>query len=53
MAKPQRRVPCEFCERKFADDTSLGRHVRELHKKAAKLVAELRERIKALEGRQK
>lgn len=43
VAKPRRRLPCEFCERKFSDHPSLALHVKRMHKKAAKLVAELRQ----------
>jgi hypothetical protein len=43
-----RRVPCEFCERKFVDETSRDRHSRELHRKAFNLVKELRATIQKL-----
>lgn len=37
-----KRTPCQFCERKFEGQDDLARHVRVKHKKAAKLVKELR-----------
>ena len=43
-----KRTPCEHCARKFVDEAALARHVRAVHKKSAKLVAELRAEIKRL-----
>lgn len=40
--KPRRRIRCDFCERKFGDSEALDKHVRCLHKKAARLVKSLR-----------
>lgn len=45
-----KRLTCEFCDRKFVDETSRDRHSRGVHRKAFKLVKELRAQLNLICG---